>query len=162
MKLTHRFEKGIFFRLLISVLLAGAAVTLFFLSRPVLVKPLDESKQELVTLLQEIDREVDTVLVRFKIEKNWIRKRQIPLTNSGIFRIERQVAILKDVIPVQINVALNTMARRYQGRAIASENLKENSVTIHIEVQGYIVQTVILKHMNQLQRTIKKDKRVRA
>jgi len=39
-----------------------------------------------------------------------------------------------------MNAAFNTMAKRYNGRAVASENLKENYVTIHIETGGSIVQ----------------------
>ena len=60
-----------------------------------------------------------------------------------------------DVLPVQLNQALNSMARRYHGRAIASENLKENSVTIHIELEGYIVETIILRPSPELRRQAK-------
>jgi hypothetical protein len=161
MKSTKRFKKGIIFRILVSVFLACAAVALFILSRPVTTKPTDNSKQELASILFSIDRDVDTVLSHFMIDKKWIKKQQIPLPNANIYRSERQVAIPKEVIPVQVNFVLNNMAKKYGGRAVASENLKENTVAIHIEVQGYIVQTILLKQLKQVQSQPKKVKRFR-
>ena len=62
---------------------------------------------------------------------------------------------------ISLNVAFNQLAKRYDGRAIASENLKENTVTIHIEIEGYIIQTIIVKPTRDLQRTEKKQHQAR-
>jgi len=140
-----KFEKGVVFRFLISLALACSALVLFLVNRTALVKPPEQRQRAVKEIVADVDREVDSVLARFHLEKEWIRKKQISIPNSSIHRTERKIMIPADVLPVQINVALNSMARRYNGRAVASENLKENSVTIHVELEGYIVQTIILR-----------------
>ena len=152
MNVDSKLGSGVLLRVLLSVMLAGAALTLFLMHRATLDRPPEVRQHNVRDIVADVDREVDTVLVHFRIEKRWIRKEQIPIPNAEISRTERRVTIPPDVIPVQLNQALNTMARRYNGRAIASENLKENSVTIHIELEGYIVQTIILKPTPDLRR----------
>ncbi len=152
MNITEKFDKAIIFRFLVSISLAGAALVLFLMNRSTLEKPVEKRQRDVKEIVADVDHEVDTVLAHFQIEKKWIRKQQIPIPNSQINRTERRILIPTDLLPVQVNLMLNTMAKRYNGRAIASENLKENSVTIHIELEGYIVQTIILKPSSDLQR----------
>src|ERR1043166_6352627 len=151
------FEKPIFFRILLSVALACAAVILFVLNRSAFEKPPAQSKEDFATTLAKVDREVDTVLVRFRIERNWITKRQVVVPNSSDVRIERRVMIPPTIPSVQMNIALNSMAQRFNGRAVATENLKENSVTIHIELEKRIVQTIILVVKKDLKRGGRKE-----
>ena len=120
-------------------------------TRSILAACPPEARQRSVQeIVADVDREVDTVMAHFRIERKWIRKQLIPIPNAEISRTERRIMIPPDVLPVQMNQALNSMARRYHGRAIASENLKENSVTIHIELEGYIVETIILRPSPEL------------
>jgi hypothetical protein len=144
--------RGILVRVIISVGLAAAALTLFLLQRSHLERPPEVRQRNVREMVAAIDREVDTVLVRFRIEPRWVRKSQVPIPNAEISRTERRILTPPELVPVQMNQVLNAMARRYAGRAIASENLKENSVTIHIELEGYIVQTLILKPNPELRR----------
>ncbi len=152
MNVATRFGAGVLFRVLVSAVLAGAALTLFLMHRATLERPSEARQRNVREIVADVDREVDTVLAHFQIDRRWIRKVEIPIPNAEISRTERRVAIPPDVIPVQLNQAFNTMARRYNGRAIASENLKENSVTIHIELEGYIIQTIVLKPNPDLRR----------
>ena len=166
MNWSQTLDRPIIVRLVISLLLGVAAAGLFFLNRISLTRPerheigpespaggsagagqhpLGGARPESTVLLGEIDREVDSVLVRCGIEESWSRKKEIEIPNSQFTRIERRVLIPKDLATVVINEALNAMARRFNGRAIASENLRENHVTIHIEVEGSIVETIILR-----------------
>jgi hypothetical protein len=147
------FEKPIIFRILLSVVLACIAVTLFVLNRNTIEKPAAQTKEDFALTLSRVDRDVDTMLVRFGIERSWITKRQITSPNSPDIRIERKITIPPTLPSVQMNVALNLMAKRYNGRAVATENLKENSVTIHIELEKRIVQTIILIVKTDLKRT---------
>jgi hypothetical protein len=155
-------KKGILARLILSVLLAVTALAIFLISRKNLSDqqpPQAESPSrlaEISSMAGDLDREVDSVLSRFGVETDWIQKRQIALPNSSLQRIERRIAIPRDIVPVQLNQALNLMAKRYHARAIASENLRENTVTIHIEVEGIVTQTLILKPNSQLERRIRK------
>ena len=142
------------FRFIIAVVLALAAIGLFWMNRSAVIKSTEPPKKDFSELLARVDRDVDTVLARFNIEKEWMKKREIP--GSFVGRIERRVLIPPDVQSVQINLALNTMVRRYGGRAIASENLKENTIAIHIEFEGYILESLILKPSKELKR-VRKD-----
>lgn len=140
-----KLQKHILARLIVAIGLSAAALVLFFMSRSAITK-IEQSKEALSpAIAMSIDRDVDSVLTRFKIEKSWIRKNSVRLTNSTLHRIERRIAVPAENPTVQMNVALNAMAKRYGGRAVASENVKENAVTIHIELRGYVIQTIILK-----------------
>ena len=147
------FEKPIIFRILLSVTLAGTAVGLFILNRSTFEKPKVQSKEDFSVTLAKVDREVDTLLARFGVDRSWITRKQIVSPNLPLARIERRVFIPPSLASVQMNVALNSMAKRFNGRAVATENLKENSVTIHIELEQQIVQTIILIVKTDLKRT---------
>jgi hypothetical protein len=151
-------NKGIITRIVISIFLAAAALGIFLINRrnfqtaqhsPDYVQ---DHLTKIAATTADIDREIDTVLSHFGVESDWIRKRQIPLPNISLQRTERRVAIPRDIPPVLISQALNNMVKKYHGRAIASENLKENSVTIQIETEGIITQTIILKPNTELRR----------
>ena len=157
-----KIERTLLIRLGVSLVLAAAALSLFLMSRSA-ISTIERSKQALSpSLVASIDREIDSILSQFKIEKGWMRKNSFPIPNTIVYRIERRIAIPPSVQAVQMNVAMNAMAKRHNGRAVASENLKENSVTIHIEMQGYIVQTIILKTNPDLKRGGKKVAQTKA
>ncbi|MBI4546993.1 MAG: hypothetical protein HY707_03375, partial [Ignavibacteriae bacterium] len=143
MKLLKEVDKTIIIRISAAVLLAIIALGLFWMNNNKSRYIPKEISQDLIIAAKQIDHEVDSVLVEFDIHKHWGRKRQIAVAKTNLYRTERRMLIPPDALPIQINLALNAMAKRYNGRAIASENMKDNSVTIHIEVDGYIVETVI-------------------
>ncbi|OLD77154.1 MAG: hypothetical protein AUI33_04420 [Ignavibacteria bacterium 13_1_40CM_2_61_4] len=164
-------------RTVISLLLGAAALGLFMLNRISLLRhdrsgsASTASRQEprapgnrpdLSPALGDLDREVDSVLIRFGIQSSWIRKKTIAIPNADFPRIERRVLLPSDIATVSMNAAFNTMAKRYNGRAVASENLKENYVTIHIETGGSIVQTIILRPTANLRRAGRKSSLTRA
>ena len=145
--MTMHFEKPIIFRSLLSVVLGTAALGLFWLNETTTTK-----HQDFRATLKQIDEEVDTVLARSGVEQKWIRKQAVALPNENFSRIERRVTIPPDFLPLQLNAALNSMAHRYNGRAVGTEDLKQHTVTIHIEMQRVIVQTIILKTKFDLKR----------
>jgi hypothetical protein len=147
-----KLDKGFFFRIFASVLLAGAAVGLYVMNQTPLTPPPASAEEQLAKTLAQIDREIDTVLAHFGIEPAWIRKQQVTVPNNVFIRTERRVMIPPDVVTVQMNAALNSMMRHYGGRAVATENLKENTVTIHLKLQEQIVQTVVLKNSSELKK----------
>jgi hypothetical protein len=146
-KLQVKFGLSIFTRVIISVVLAAGAVGLFLLQRPKPVPEPPKTRSEHTdwrASLPEIDREIDTILSHYGIEKSFCKKKQFPIPGAQISRIERKIELPIDIIPVQLNQVINAMVHNYDGRAIASENMREHLVTIHLEVNGYIVQTLIL------------------
>ena len=148
------FDRSIIFRILIVIFLAGAALGLYLIDRSPRTEPLEQIQQDIAVLASKIDREADSVLAQFRIDKKWWRKRDVTIQGSDLKRVERKVMIPPEIIPVQVNQALNQMAKRYGGRAIGSENLKENTVTIHIKLEEYIIETIILKISNDLKRAV--------
>lgn len=138
-------SKSTIVRLAISVVLASATVFLFILNREEQAKNSEELQQEFTLSAQTIDREIDGILEHFGIERDWVQKKNINGGDSHFLRIERRVLIPPSVVPALVNREMNILAHRFQGRAVATENLKENTVTIHIVLHQSVIQTVILK-----------------
>jgi hypothetical protein len=165
MSFAQSFDRRILVRLILSAVLGCAAAGLFFLNRTDLShsgtggpgalprgspdqsagKRSDGREPGLPEAFASIDREIDSVLHHLGIEPDQTRRKEIPVPHSEYPRIERRVLLPWDIAPVTVNAALNTMARRYRGRAIGSENMTEHTVTIHIEVEGLILETIVLK-----------------
>ncbi len=131
--------------LLTMVTLAGAASLLGTQQKP--PKQFENTERDLVSLSRTIDAEVDSILSQFQIASKNIRKRTFTIPTTNLNRVERRVTIPSDVDPLHINQAMNIMAKQYDGRAIGSENMKDNTVTIHIKLDGYILETIILKSL---------------
>ena len=131
-----------------SVVLGAAALGLFVLNETT-TKP---EPQDFRTTLKQIDADVDSMLARSGIDQKWIRKQAIPLPNVNFSRIERRVTVPPEFLPLQLNAALNSRMHRYNGRAVGTEDLKQHTVSIHIEVERVIVQTIILKTKFDLKR----------
>ena len=147
---------SLFIRFVLIVALAGLALGLISEKYR---QPAEKIQSDISTTIKEIDREVDSVLTQFRIEKNWCKKKQFPVPGTNISRTEMRVLIPPDIIPVQVNHALNLMAKRYGGRAIGSENSKDNSVTIHIKLENCIIETIILKTSKDLNYGVEKKQR---
>ena len=145
-------DKSIIFRFFFILVLVGAAIGLFLANPSQWTKPPAQSQQNLTSVVKAIDQQVDTIFAKFRIEKKWCRRREVAIPGSILNRVERKIMIPPEIIPVQMNRALNLMAQRYGGRAIGSENLKENTVTIHIKLENYIIETIILKISKDLKR----------
>jgi hypothetical protein len=140
-----QFEKSIFFRTLILLVLIIGAVWVFATTKAETPVQQARSEQDITRIASNIDREVDSVLMQFKIDKKSIRKKIFKIPETELERTERRVAIPRELDPIAINREMNLMAQKYHARAGGSENLKENTVTIHIKLEGYIVETIILK-----------------
>ncbi len=154
-------DSGVRARAAVSVLLAAAALALFIWGRPSRPESPAASWETLSGRAAEIDRDVDSVLARFHIEARSVSKRRIAIAKGGMVRIERRVLIPRELLPVQMNVALSAMAKRRDARAIASENTKENTVTIHLELDGWIIQTIILKQSGDRKISKPGERRIR-
>jgi hypothetical protein len=128
-----------------ALLLAGATLAVFLLGRredppspPATPVPVSRT----VSLL---DSGVDSVLARFGIDPAAAAKRRAGIPGERFSRTER-VAVLPDsVAPVSVNASLNSMARALGARAVASEDPRLRTVTVHIDLGGVVVHTVILK-----------------
>ena len=138
-----RFEKGLIFRLLSAILLGAAALGLFLLNNRESGSLHESDASGTSAVLRAIDPEIDSVLTQFGVRQEWIRKKRI--SSENVIRYERRVSIPRTVVPALLNRAMNALARRFDGRAVATENLKQNTVTIHVEIGKVIVETVVLK-----------------
>ena len=119
-------------------------MVLFILNREDTKTP-EELQQEFSLSAQGIDKGIDDILDHFGVEKEWVRKKNIEGGDGRFHRVERRVLIPPTIIPAMVNREMNLLARRFQGRAVATENLKENTVTIQILLYQSVIQTVILK-----------------
>jgi hypothetical protein len=136
-----------------SVLVAGIVAALFLLGRPAGPPAGGDGGQatdpgartDRTAAIALIDAQIDTVLGRFGVVPATVKKHSFSIPEENFTRTERLVPLPDSVAPVSVNAALNDMARRHGGRAVASENPRLGTVTIHIEVGGAVVHSVILK-----------------
>ncbi|HLX11469.1 MAG TPA: hypothetical protein VKS81_01525 [Bacteroidota bacterium] len=136
---------GLGLRAVILILLAGAAVWLFLITANHSAPPSQDAPVTIAkdwkTDLPKINTETDTVLAHLGITK--IKRREIPVPGVNISRSELHIELPTGVVPIELNRALNVMAQKHGARAVASENLKEHTVSIHIVLNEVIVETVI-------------------
>jgi hypothetical protein len=140
-----QFDTSVFFRTLIILALIVGAVWIFTTTKADTPVQQTRSEQDIAHIAKDIDREVDSVLMQFKIDKKSIRKKIFKIPETELERTERRVAIPRELDPIAINREINLMAQKFNARAGGSENLKENTVTIHIKLEGYVVETIVLK-----------------
>jgi len=135
-------------RVIVSLLLALGALALFLVGRDPAPPPRaggDSGGEPDSLTVSVIDAGIDSVLASFGIPERDIRKRAADTAAGSLPRTERRVTIGPQIVPVMVNAALNVMAHRYGSRAVASENVRLNIVTIHLELAGRVIHTVILK-----------------
>ena len=70
------FDKSIFFRFLIVLAAAGAALIVFLADQSLAKKQSKQAPLNITSATREIDRAVDSVLAQFRIDKNWCRKKK--------------------------------------------------------------------------------------
>jgi hypothetical protein len=129
------------------ILLMAGVCLLLLLFRPAPPAPSrpDAPPTDLTRIAAEVDRDVDSILVDFRIEKNLWRKHAVNVPGATVPRTERKVLATMHLPAVLLTAALDQMAKGFGGRAIGTENTKEGSVSVHIEVGGMILQTIILR-----------------
>ena len=128
------------------------AAVLFIVNRHPDIKSPEEIEKEYVAAAGTLDHQIDTLLQDFGIEKEWVKRTVVSDQVGNFTRIERRVAIPSDILPASMNKEINSLARKFDGRAVATENLKDNSVTIHIVLHEKIIHTVILKTYPDMRR----------
>ena len=153
-------EKALIIRIFVVIILAIAVALLFYIED--IKQP--KQKEQSTTVLQqshtiaEVDSVVEKVLKKFQIDKGWIKRTEINVPGASQKRIERKVAIPPEIIPVLMNVEFKRMADKYNLQVSATENLKENMVTIHIHDSRKIIETIILKTTQVLKKQDRKEK----
>jgi hypothetical protein len=135
-----------------SVLAAGAAAALFLLSRPSVpgstgggAAPGPAASPDRQATIALVDRQIDSVLARFGIAADAVKKRSYTIPDENFTRTERLVPLPDTIAPVSVNAAMNELAKRHGGRAVAAENARLGTVTIHVELDGIVVHTIILR-----------------
>ncbi|MBA4311727.1 MAG: hypothetical protein C0417_03760 [Chlorobiaceae bacterium] len=98
--------------------------------------------------------EVDSILANARIKPEAIKKKVFETKDQEIKRTERRINVSEDFSILELNRQLNLMAQKYGGRAIGSENTKEKSVAIHIKLDRYIIETIILRTTKDLKPAI--------
>jgi uncharacterized protein YpmB len=159
-KVNNILEKALIMRIFVVIILAIACTLLFYveeIKEPKLKEQTSGVVQQSYTLA-EVDSVVEKVLEKFQIDKSWVKRTEITVTGSGQKRIERKVAIPPDIIPALMNVEFKRMVDNYNLQVSATENLKENMVTIHIHDNRKIIETIILKIIQTPKKQDRKEK----
>lgn len=99
---------------------------------------------------RDIDTVIDTLLSKYRIEKEWVKSWQVQNHEKGFLRSERRVLVPPDFISLSFNLDLNRMLSDYGARAIASERTKESIVTMHVVKEGTVLETLSFIVSNEL------------
>lgn len=153
-------EKAHIIRIFVVIILTIAIAFLFYIGEieePKLKEQISAFVQPVYTLA-EVDSAVEKVLEKFQIDKSWIKRTEINISGSDTKRIELKVMIPPEILPALINVELKRMADNYKLQVSATENLKENMVTIHIHENRKIIETIILKVTQAQKKQDRKEK----
>ena len=139
---------SISYRITAAFILAAAAALIYSLRGPEGKDLPDQKVKNIAATAAELDREIDSVLAEYNIEKSQIRVSQYTLPESDLCRTERRISAPPGILPLLVNRSINIIARRYDARAIGSENLKEKSVNIHIKTGDFIVHSLIFRSVS--------------
>jgi len=153
-------EKALIIRIFVVIILAIAVALLFYveeIKEPKLNENATAAIQQGYSLV-EVDSVVEKVLEKFQIDKGWIKRTEISVEGSSQKRIERKVAIPPDIIPALMNVEFKRATENFKLQVSATENLKENAVTIHIHDNRKIIETIILKITQAPKKPDRKEK----
>jgi hypothetical protein len=99
---------------------------------------------------KEIDAVIDTLLMKYRIEKEWVKSWQVQTPEKGFLRSERRVLVPPDFVSLSFNLDLNRMLSDYGARAIASERTKESIVTMHVVKESTVLETLSFVVTNEL------------
>jgi hypothetical protein len=159
-----KFEQKLISRIFTILILSGISFGLYSTTNSDIPKPVEKPKLNQTLSLNpgEIDRNIDSLLVKYGVILKRVRKKKILVPGNDFVRIERLVPIPPQVVPLFMTADFHALAKRYGGRAIASENLKENSVTVHIEAGKNIIQSLILRHAAYVYEPVEKDTKVKS
>ena len=127
-----------------AVILAGATLVVFLMERRRDPPPGPAPAPQPAEAIARLDAGIDTVLSRFGMGPGAVKKRVIELPGGLFTRTERRAEVPDSVALVSVNAALNAMAGLHGARAVASEEPKFRTVTVHIELGGTVVHTIVL------------------
>ncbi len=155
-----KFEQKLISRIFAVLVFSGLSFGLYKANTaPEITKPAIQPRPpEVLKLdLAAIDQSIDSMLVKYGVALKRVRKKKISFPDNDFVRIEREVPVPPKSVMLLMTADFHAMAKRYGGRAIASENLKDNSVTVHIEEEHCIVQSLVLRHAAYLYEAIAKE-----
>ena len=89
-----------------------------------------------------ITADIDALLQRENIRREWIRSRQVKTPEKKFIRLERRVFVPRSFLSLKFNLELSRQLARYGARVVATEHTRENIVTMHVIVAGLIVQSL--------------------
>ena len=94
-------------------------------------------------LLKLINTTVDPLLNRYEIENRWVRSWNVLTRDRRFIRSERRVYVPPRFISLDFNHDLSRELARFDARVIATERTKESTVSMHIVVDGMIVESIM-------------------
>ena len=131
-------------RVIVAVMLLASCFVLFMANR---VTEKIEGKSllkeaELRPFLLEINQSVDTLLDRYEIDRKWVASWNVMSRDRRFIRVERRVYVPPQFISLDFNHDLSRALAKYGARVVATERTKEMSVSMHIILNGMIVESI--------------------
>jgi len=90
-----------------------------------------------------IDTAIDTLLNRYQIENRWVKSWNVLTPDRRFIRSERRAYVPPRFISLDFNHDLSGELAKFGARVIATERTKESTVSMHVVVDGMIVETIV-------------------
>jgi hypothetical protein len=94
-------------------------------------------------LSKPIANAIDTLLHRYQIKNRWVKSWNVLTPDRRLIRSERRVYVPPRFISLDFNHDLSRELARFDARVVATERTKESTVSMHVIVEGMIVESII-------------------
>jgi hypothetical protein len=94
-------------------------------------------------LSKPIANAIDTLLHRYQIKNRWVKSWNVLTPDRRLIRSERRVYVPPRFISLDFNHDLSRELARFGARVVATERTKESTVSMHVVVDGMIVESII-------------------
>ena len=94
-------------------------------------------------LLKEVDTIIDTLLDRYQIDRKWVNSWSVWTPEKRFIREERRIYVPPSFISLDFNHDLSRALAKYDVRVVATERMKESTVSMHVLNDGMIIESIL-------------------
>jgi hypothetical protein len=136
-------HRSVTVRLAVVIVLTVAAALL--LSREAQSPPPAQSRSASLTpsISGGIQAAVDSMMRRYSIPRSAVRTWNVLSLEKKVLRVAQQIEVSRDFPSLVFNDQLQRMLEPVEAHVVATERLKDNSVTMHIVCGGRTVRSLV-------------------
>jgi hypothetical protein len=94
-------------------------------------------------LLQQINTVIDTLLLRHRIDRKWVKSWSVFTPGRRFIREERRIYVPPRFVSLDFNHDLSRELEPHNIRVVATERTRGMTVSMHIVFGGMVVETLV-------------------